>query len=61
MLNARWFRAGFFTLADRFAGLVLAFGSLYCLLRLLSKEDFGTWALFLTVAAFIEVARNGLI
>lgn len=31
------------------------------LLRLLSKADFGVWALFLTVTAFIEVSRNALV
>ena len=46
---------------ERLSFLVFGFGSVFFLLRGLSREDFGTWALFLTMTAFIEVARNGLI
>lgn len=50
-----------YAIADRFVALLFGFGSIYLLLRLLSKEDFGEWALFVTVTALVEVARNGLI
>lgn len=50
-----------YAIADRFVALLFGFGSIYLLLRLLSKEDFGEWALFITVTALVEVARNGLI
>ena len=41
--------------------LLFGFGSVYLLLRAFTKDEFGIWALFLTITAFIEVARNGLI
>ncbi|GIV32796.1 MAG: flippase [Chitinophagales bacterium] len=41
--------------------MVFGFGSVFFLLKLLSKDEFGIWALFLTVTSIIEVARNGLI
>ncbi|MFN6944046.1 MAG: flippase [Cytophagaceae bacterium] len=56
-----WLKSGVYTLLERFSALLFGFGSFFFLVRVLSKEDFGVWALFLTVTAFIEVARNGLI
>jgi lipopolysaccharide exporter len=40
---------------------LFAFGAVFFLFRALSKEAFGTWAIFLTIAAIIEVARIGLL
>jgi len=59
--SSYWFRAGFYTIFEQLSVVLFGFGSVLILLRVLSKEDFGVWALFLTIAAFIEVARNGLI
>jgi lipopolysaccharide exporter len=56
-----WLRSGIYTMLERVAALVFGFGSFFFLVRIFSKEAFGVWALFLTVTAFIEVARNGLI
>lgn len=54
-------KSGIYAIADRFLGLLFGFGSVYLLLRLLTPPVFGEWALFVTVTALIEVARNGLI
>jgi lipopolysaccharide exporter len=59
--SSYWYRSAFYTLFEQFSVVLFGFGSVMILLRVLSKEEFGVWALFLTVAAFIEVARNGLI
>jgi lipopolysaccharide exporter len=56
-----WIRSGIITMAERFSSLILGFGSFFILVRTLSKEDFGIWALFLSVTTLIELARNGLI
>lgn len=40
---------------------LFAFGAVFLLFRALTKEAFGTWAIFLTIAAIIEVARIGLL
>jgi len=56
-----WVRSGFFTLLQRGGSMIFGFGGFYLLIRTLSKDDFGDWALFVSVTALIEVARNGLI
>jgi O-antigen/teichoic acid export membrane protein len=55
-----WLRSGFFTIAGRLSVIIFGFGSVYLLLRGLTKIDFGVWVLFLTIASFIEVGRIGL-
>ena len=55
-----WLRSGFFTIAGRLSVIIFGFGSVYLLLRGLTKIDFGIWVLFLTIASFIEVGRVGL-
>ncbi|HRI27135.1 MAG TPA: flippase [Chitinophagales bacterium] len=56
-----WVRSLSYTLLEQFSAVIFGLGSVLLLLRVLPKDDFGIWALFLTVAAFIEVARNGLV
>jgi lipopolysaccharide exporter len=56
-----WLHSGFYTLLDRFMQMVFGFGGLFFLLRIFSKDDFGTWVIFLTIVSFIEVGRIGLL
>ncbi len=46
---------------QRVTSLFTGFGSFYILVRIMSKDDLGAWALFASVTALIEVARGGLI
>jgi len=48
-------------MGQRVTSLITGFGGFYILVRLLSKDDLGAWALFVSVTALIEVARGGLI
>jgi len=41
--------------------LLFGFGSFYFLVRMLDKELFGIWALFVATTSIFEMARNGLI
>lgn len=41
--------------------LLFGFGSLFLLLRLFSKAEFGVWVLFLAITSIIEVGRTGLL
>lgn len=59
--SSYWVKSGFFTILQRFSLLLFGFGSFYILIRLLTKDDFGTWSLFLSITSLIEVARSGLI
>ena len=60
-LNSYWFKSGIFSLLQNLSQLVFGFGGFYFLVRLLSKEEFGGWTLFLTVTSMLEVARVGFI
>lgn len=60
-MNSYWIKSGIYTTLERLFGVLLGVGGVFILLRALSKEDFGIWAIFLTINAFIEVSRNGLI
>lgn len=59
--NPYWIKSGFFTIGYRLSVLIFGFGSFYFLIRHLTKEEFGAWALFLTITTIIEMSRNGLI
>lgn len=41
--------------------LLFGFGGFYFLIRSINKEQFGVWALFLTITTIVEMSRNGLI
>lgn len=59
--NSYWISSGIFSILQRFSTIFLNFGGFYFLVRVYSKSDFGVWALFTTITALVEVARNGLI
>ena len=56
-----WLVAGLYAFFEKGAGFLFGFGSVYVLYRALEKEEMGAWVLFLTVCAFLEVSRMGLI
>ncbi len=56
-----WFKSGAYTLMHRVSNLLFGFGSFFILVRYLEKADFGAWALFISITAMVEIARNGLI
>ncbi len=59
--NPYWIKSGTYSFLQNITRLLFGFGSFYLLVRSLTVEEFGIWSLFLIVANFIEVARNGLI
>jgi O-antigen/teichoic acid export membrane protein len=56
-----WVKSGLYTFLQRFVTLIFGFGGFYLLIRMQSKNDFGIWALVISITALLEVARNGLI
>lgn len=56
-----WLRPGLFALLEKGAGLVFNLGVTVLLLRLLDKEAFATWGIFVILGYFVEMGRNGLI
>lgn len=56
-----WLQSGFYTFMQRGAALIFGFGSFFFLIRGVSKEEFGAWALFLSITTILELGKNGLI
>jgi lipopolysaccharide exporter len=61
MAKNYWLKSGFYALLNQLTQMIFNLGSLLILFRVLDKETFGVWALFLTITAFIEVGRTGLL
>ncbi|WP_207427247.1 flippase [Pedobacter sp. SYSU D00535] len=61
MKNKYWLKSGFFSFLQQFLVVLLGFGTFYILVRILDKNEFGAWSLFIAVTAFLEAARNGLV
>lgn len=53
--------AGFYALLQRVVEFLFGFFSFYFLVRILSKDDFGLWILYITVIAVVDMARNGFL
>jgi len=56
-----WFSSVFFALAQRLSIMLAGIGTFLILVRALSKEDMGVYALFFTVITAFEVTRDGLV
>ncbi len=61
MADKYWLKSGFYTMANKLSFLFLGFGSFYMLVRSMPKDEFGIWALFVSITTMIETGRNGLI
>lgn len=53
--------AGFYALLQRVVEFLFGFFSFYFLVRILPKDDFGMWILYITVIAVVDMARNGFL
>lgn len=53
-------KQGIYSFLERFIQIIFGFGSLFLLIRQLTKEEFGIWALYLSITSLIEVTRIGL-
>ncbi|HPM32359.1 MAG TPA: flippase [Chryseolinea sp.] len=56
-----WLKSGSFSVLSQFSNVFFGFINFYFLLRILDKNDFGVWTLFLSVATFMELVKNGFI
>ncbi|MGV3762447.1 flippase [Parapedobacter sp.] len=56
-----WIRSGTISLLQQACNFIVGFASFFFLVRLTSKDDYGTWILFLSTASLIEITRNELI
>jgi lipopolysaccharide exporter len=56
-----WLRSGAFKLFERASIVIFGFIAYYALVRYTTKEEFGTWGVFLMLTGFIEQFRYGFI
>ncbi len=58
-----WLTSALFTVSDRLAVQVFGMGTVMIMLRHFADrpETYGVWAMYLMLASFLEVSRNGLI
>lgn len=59
--NSYWLRSGSYTFMNKVSVVFFGFINFYILIRLLSKEDFGAWVLFMSIAALMETIKRGFI
>jgi lipopolysaccharide exporter len=59
--NSYWLKSGTYTFLQRVSSLVFGFGAFFFLIRTLSKEAFGVWAIYLSMVTIIEMGKNGLV
>lgn len=60
-LNSYWIRSAFFTVFQRGAMLVFGLGTLMLVVRMVSKSDFGVYALFLQITGILEVSKESMV
>jgi lipopolysaccharide exporter len=60
-LSSYWIRSAFYTILQRFSLTFFGLINFIILVRVLTTEEMGTWALFLTVTAVFEATKSGLL
>jgi len=56
-----WLRSGSYTFMTKVFVTLFAFINFYILIRVLSKEEFGAWVLFTTIASLMELIKHGFV
>ncbi len=59
--NKYWIQSSAYTMLSRILSVLFGFGSFYMLVRIFPKDEFGAWVLYISVAAFVEITRNGIL
>src|SRR5687768_9207486 len=59
--DSYWLRSGSYTFFNRVFITLFGFVNFYILIRVLSKEDFGAWVLFISVASLMELIKHGFV
>ena len=56
-----WLTSGFYSLLNQLTQMIFNLGSVVLLWRVLDKETCSIWVIYMTITAFIEVGRTGLL
>lgn len=59
--SSYWLKSGSYTFMTKVFVTLFAFINFYILIRVLSKEDFGAWVLFISVASLMELIKHGFV
>ncbi len=59
--NQYWLKSGLINLVQNFSGTLISLVTFFILVRLLSKNDYGVWGIYMQTITIIEIVRNGLI
>ena len=59
--SSYWIRSAFYSILQRFSLLIFGLTNFMVLIRVLSKAEMGTWALFLTIITLFEATKSGLL
>lgn len=59
--NHYWLKSGLINLIQNFSGTLISLVTFFILVRLLSKNDYGVWGIYMQTITIIEIVRNGLI
>ena len=61
LLNSYWVRSGFISLMTRVFGMGFGFINFFIIARILEKNEFGIWVIFLSILKFSESIRTAFI
>ncbi|EMR03108.1 oligosaccharide flippase family protein [Cesiribacter andamanensis] len=61
IFSSYWFRSGAFKLFERVSLVAFGLFTFYVLVRYTSKEEYGTWSLYITLTTFLELMRAGFV
>ena len=56
-----WLTSGFYSLLNQLTQMIFNLGSFVLLLRVLDKETCSVWVIYMTITAFLEIGRTGLL
>ncbi|HEX8037598.1 MAG TPA: flippase [Chryseosolibacter sp.] len=56
-----WLRSGSYTFMNKICVTFFGFVNFYILIRVLSREDFGAWVLFTSIATLMELIKHGFV
>lgn len=56
-----WLKSGSYIFINRVAVTIFGFVNFFILIRVLSKEDFGAWVLFISVTTLLELVKHGFV
>lgn len=59
-LKSYWIKNGILNVVQNMSGVLFGFVNFFILVRILSKEDYGLWIIFMSFTGIVEFAKNGL-